>query len=287
MWPYKTLIMLLLLAAAASLAWVHGRSAWAGKALALNARLDAARQPVATARFDGAELDSLPEPVQRFFSAALTPGQPMVIGVRLRHSGEFNMGQTKPAWKPFESSQRVAARRPGFVWEARIPMLAGLPAYVHDAYAAGEGVLNASLLGLFDVVDLRGTPAMAQGELLRYLAEAPWYPTALLPSQGVRWEAIDARSARAHLRDGDTEVSIVFFFGDDGLIERSRADARMRVVAGASLDQPWGGRYWNAQRREGMRIPIDAEVAWLEPHGPYPYWRARITDIAYEFASPP
>ncbi|WP_332942875.1 MULTISPECIES: DUF6544 family protein [unclassified Microcoleus] len=32
---------------------------------------------------------------------------------------------------------------------------------------------------------------MAQGELMRFFAEAARYPAAFLPSQGVCWEAID------------------------------------------------------------------------------------------------
>ena len=85
-------------------------------------------------------------------------------------------------------------------------MLPGLPVRVHDAYIAGEGILHASLFGLVSVANLRGTPEAAQGELLRLLAEAAWYPTALLPSQGVRWEAVDDSSAKATLKDGDSTV---------------------------------------------------------------------------------
>lgn len=33
-----------------------------------------------------------------------------------------------------------------------------------------------------------------------------------------------------------------------------------------------------------MRVPMEAEVAWLLPEGPLPYWRGRITKLSYEFA---
>ena len=66
----------------------------------------------------------------------------------------------------------------------------GLVVRVHDAYAAGEGMLHAALFGLFTVADLRGTRDIAEGELIRFLAETAWYPTALLPGQGVRWDAV-------------------------------------------------------------------------------------------------
>jgi hypothetical protein len=36
--------------------------------------------------------------------------------------------------------------------------------------------------------------------------------------------------------------------------------------------------------RSGVRIPIEAEVEWVLPGGPYPYWRGEMTSIDYEFA---
>jgi hypothetical protein len=30
-----------------------------------------------------------------------------------------------------------------------------------------------------------------------------------------------------------------------------------------------------------MRIPLEGEVAWLLPTGERPYWRGRITEIAF------
>lgn len=110
----------------------------------------------------------------------------MVTAVRVRHHGTFNMGETTPQWKAFTSDQLVIPRRPGFDWDARIAILPGLTVRVHDAYVAGEGLLHASLLGLLPVADLKGTPDVNVGELMRFLAEAAWYPTALLPSQGIR-----------------------------------------------------------------------------------------------------
>jgi len=45
------------------------------------------------------------------------------------------------------------------------------------------------------VADARGTPEMARGELMRFLAEATWYPTRLLPGNGMSWDAIDDSTA--------------------------------------------------------------------------------------------
>jgi hypothetical protein len=226
----------------------------------------------------------MPAPVQRHFRAVLNDGQPMIASVKVAHAGQFSLGETEAKWVPFTSSQAVVTRRPGFAWDARMRMAPGINVFVHDAYVAGEGILHATLLGLVTLANMRGTPEAAQGELMRFFAEAVWYPTALLPSQGVRWEAVDNTLAKATIRDGDVTVTLLFRFNDDGLIGSVRAEARGRVVNGAVVPTPWEGRLWRYEVRDGLRIPLEAEVAWQLPEGPLPYWRARITEIAYECA---
>ena len=163
-------------------------------------------------------------------------------------------------------------------------MMPGLSVRVHDAYIAGEGVLHASLFGLVSLVNLHGTPEVAEGELMRFFAEAAWYPTALLPSQGVQWEAVDATSAKATLKDGETTLTMLFRFNENGLIQSVRAEARGRTVAGAVIPTPWEGRWKSYEIFDGMLIPLEGEVAWILPEGPKPYWRGRIKNIRFEWA---
>ena len=284
MWRFVLLVTLGAVVVGAGAAVLYGTSRWRKATELLHARLQAARVQTAPARYDVRELDGLPAPVQRYFRTALTDGQPLIAVTRFTHTGTFNMGEAAPDWRAFSSSQIVTVRRPGFVWDGRIRMAPGLSAFVHDAYVAGEGLLSATLLGVVTLADQRGTPDMAQGELLRYLAEAMWYPTALLPSQGVRWTPIDETSARATLTDEATTVSLDVRFGADGLIESTYAEARPRTLGGAVVHMPWSGRGWAYEVRDGMRIPVDAEVAWIQPDGLYPYWRGRIMSIEYEYA---
>lgn len=138
----------------------------------MDAKLEAARLPIGQKAYSTKELIGLPAPVQRYFRAVLTDGQPMVLAVSVKQTGTFNMSETGEQWRPFVSTQRVIIRRPGFCWDGRIAMMPGLAVRVHDAYVAGEGILHASLFGLVSLVDLRGTPEMAKGELMRFLAEA-------------------------------------------------------------------------------------------------------------------
>ena len=270
----------LLLVAGAALVWAHWR--WQQGTQTLRSQLNAARLPLMPKHFDRAELAALPAPVQRYLGRVLKEGQPLIAVARFTHSGTFNLGATQPRWAPFTSDQIVITQRPGFDWDGRIAIGAGLSVRVHDAYVAGEGLLVAKPMGLFAVANIRGTPEVAQGELMRYLAEAPWYPSALLPSQGVRWQAIDERHAHATLTDGNTTVSVVFSFGADGLIETVFAQARARTVADRIEMTPWQVRVWNYAERGGVTMPLEGEVAWLLPAGPYPYWRGKLETISHE-----
>jgi hypothetical protein len=278
------LFVILGLAVLITVALVYGSSRWRSATNEMHAKLEAARLPIGVKTFDPNELIGLPAPVQKYFRTVLKAGQPMVAAVSVEHAGTFNMSETGEQWKPFTSTQRVIIQRPGFDWEARIAMMPGVAARVHDAYISGEGLLHASLFGLVSIVNLRGTPEIAQGELMRFFAEAAWYPTALLPSQGVRWEAVNDTSSKAMLEDGKITVALLVRFNEDGLIESGRAEARGRTVAGAVIPTPWEGRWSHYELRDGMLIPLEGEVAWMLPEGPKPYWRGRIINLNYEFA---
>lgn len=229
------------------------------------------------------ELSGLPLPVQRYFRAVLVDGQPIIAAMRMTQTGAMNMSVTEQQWRDFTATQLVATEPPGFDWDARIRMLPGMAAHVHDAYIEGEGILSAKFLGLFSVADVRGTPEAARGELFRFLAEGPWYPTALLPGPKLAWTPVNDSAARATLVDRGTSVSVVFGFGADGLIVTMRAEGRDRIVDGVSTTLPWTGRFWNYMRRHGMRVPLNGEVAWELPEGPSPYWRGRVETISYDF----
>jgi hypothetical protein len=251
---------------------------------ALRARLAAARIPTGAGRYDARDIRHLPDPVRRYFSLVLRDGQPMIIAGHLTQTGQIRLKATPDGWRAFDASQAFTCNPPGFDWAARVRMAPGADAYVDDSYVAGRGALHATALGLLTVARATEGPELAQGQLLRYLAEAVWFPTALLPSPGLRWEPIDDSAARAILKDGATEVGVEFRFGADGLIESIFA-VRHRDTGGTLELTPWRGRFRDYAWRNGLQIPLEGEVEWQLPEGPLAYWRGRVVDVHYELAS--
>lgn len=281
MWIQWIAIIGVLIIVSLGIAALYGSYRWQIATNNLRAKLINGRRTIQPKIYDQKEIEGLPDPVQRFFQTVLKDGQAIVAAVKLSQQGQFNLNEMEDKWNPFTATQLVITQRPGFDWDARIQMAPGLNAFVHDTYLLGEGSLHASLLGLFTVAKLDSTPESNLGELLRFFAEALWYPTALLPSQGVRWEAINDTSARATLTDGATTVSAVFQFNAEGTIDTFRTEARYRDKLSA---MPWGGRFWEYSVRDGMLIPIEGEVGWEYPEGTRLYFKGRTTEINYEFA---
>jgi hypothetical protein len=270
------------LAVAAAATLYIGRQGWAEEsrnALDLLAAQPATEGPDVYSPED--ELPGLPEPVRRFFEFALTPGQPLIKGARIVHEGDFRASLTAD-WRPFRSTQHFTVRPAGFVWDADINMAPLVNAQVRDSYIAGKGTMRGKLARLVTIVNESGTPHMNAGSLHRYFLEAGWLPTALLPSQGVKWEALDDSTAIATLTDSGITLSMTVHFGASGEIVMVEAD-RVRDVNGEGVPTPFRGRVWEYEKIDGMMIPVAGEVEWLLPEGVWAFWRGRIVEATYHY----
>jgi hypothetical protein len=231
--------------------------------------------------FSIAALDDLPEPAARYFRRVLREGQPIVQSAIATQEAEFFLNG---AWRPLRATQQFVTSPPGFVWDARIAMAPLVSAFVRDAYVSGTGSMTASALGVYSIVNQAATPELNAGALQRFLGEAIWLPTALLPSSAVVWTSRDERSATVTLRDGANTVSLVFEFDPEGLVTSIAGD-RFKENGGAYTLQPWRIRCGEYRERDGMVIPLQCEVAWIADGRLEPYWRGRITSITYRYNS--
>lgn len=220
---------------------------------------------------------SLPAPIKRYLETVLPADPPIIEAVHLEQTGTFFLNGT---WQPFRAVQTDTLEPSGFVWDANIKAGPLLDAKVVDYYVGGEGGLRAKLLGVLTLVNIKGTKEADSGELMRYLAEAPWYPTALLPGNGVTWTLVDDHSATATLIDNGTTISLTFHFNEANEIDLVEGPRYRETDGGAELT-PWRGRFWNYAEREGVRVPLNGEVAWVLEGNQEPYWRGKLVSLHY------
>jgi hypothetical protein len=252
-------------------------SAWHRTTAAKVAQLQSAVMPK-PAHFAPALLAPVPAPVARYFKRTLREAQPLIVSVRATQNAEFF---ANGAWRPLKARQHFTAMPPGFVWDARIEMAPLFPAHVRDAYVAGQGSMQATIFGTYSLADQSGTPELNAGALQRYLGEAVWFPTALLPG-AVTWSGVDDHNAIATLADGGTTVSLKFRFDDQDRIVEISGD-RFAEQNGRYTLRPWRIVCSEHAEHMGIVIPEHCEVMWLGLQGPEPYWRGRIASIVYGF----
>ncbi|MGM0589051.1 MAG: DUF6920 family protein [Bacteroidota bacterium] len=231
-------------------------------------------------------LDELPPIVASYLRKVLPDPIPPVRAAHIKQQGVINMGTTGDtasiSWHEFTADHRAGLDPPGFIWDASVQMMPLMTARVMDRYHRGRGELRAKLWGAFTVADAAPSTELDQGELLRFLAEAPWYPMVLHPAwDWIHWEAENDQQAWAILRDGYHEVRMLYTFNEQKLVERVEAEARFREVNGSYQADPWSGRFSQYQTFEQIRIPTQGVVQWDLESGPYEYWKGTITDVTY------
>ena len=171
-------------------------------------QLFAESKNISAKQFTFKQLEGLPEPVERYFRHVLKDGQPYISYVRLTHNGQFKT-DLKKDWVNITGEQYFTTEKPGFIWKGTTSMFVA-----RDMYIANEGRLIATILSTINVADIHGKPQYNESELLRWLAESIWFPTNLLPSERLKWSAIDSTSAKLTFKYKDLSLFYIITFND-------------------------------------------------------------------------
>ncbi len=229
------------------------------------------------------QLNGLPQPVARYLKLALTHGHEAPHRIRISQDGDIRLKNEEDAWKRFSAREYLQTDQPAFVWDARVDMVSSLfDARVVDNYEQGRAGMRVRLMSALPLVNESDKPELAEGALMRYLGEAVWCPSILLPRRGLQWEAIDEKSARAVLTDRGYTVSLTFHFNERNEVERVETDRRYREVDGRYVPTPWTGYFRDYADRGDMHIPLRAAAQWNLPEGDFTYWRGRVRSIEYD-----
>jgi hypothetical protein len=223
------------------------------------------------------KIQHLPAPVQRYLEYTGMLGKEKIHTLRLKQGGFFRL-KPDQGWMPITAEQYFNADRVEFSWLGRVNMGSLLPVQAKDSFLGGRGNLNVKLLGLVPVVDARG-PKIDQGEILRFLGETVWFPSAFL-SDTISWETTDDRSAKAAIRFQGITGSAVFHFNEKGEVTLIRAKRYMEKEGKFSM-QDWEIRLEDYRVFDGLKVPAAAKVMWKLKEGDFIYDRLEINEIEY------
>ena len=228
------------------------------------------------------DFSGLPAPVAHYLRHVLPQDQPLIRRLYQKQRGELRTSAESKSWLRFEAEQVTDPLSLSYAWDARVRLLPLVHLSVRDAYAGGRASSHVKLLSKIPVGGDSGRPELNSGALHRYLAEAAWYPTTLLPTQVLRWDAIDDYRAEATLSDAGQSVSLEFRFNAAGEISGVYTPGRWEKLGRGYRQTPWEGHFRNYERKAGMLVPTLAEVGWYHGGSWQKVWSGRVLESSYE-----
>lgn len=229
-----------------------------------------------------ADLERLPEPVQRYLRYTGVVGRERIRAVRLRQQGSMRIKDGGP-WLKLKAVQYYTTDPPAFLWRGSVKAAPLLWVTARDRYRGGRGNMVIRLLGLFKIADARA-PELDQGGLVRFLSEGIWFPTVYLEDY-IQWEAIDSVSARATMSYGDITASGVFHIDELGQLTNFVAERYMEEKGEYRLET-WSTPIGEYGELNGLMLPVSGDAVWHLESGDFPYIQVDITDIEYGVPSP-
>jgi hypothetical protein len=221
-------------------------------------------------KFSYQQLEGLPEPVKSYFKYILKNGQAYIDYTRMTHDGQFKTGLDKD-WINIKGEQYATTEKPGFIWKGTTAMFTA-----RDMYISDEGRLVVSLFSLYNIVNAKGA-VYNQGELLRWLGESVLYPTNLLPSEKLRWFAIDDKTAKLTFNYDELSLFFIVMFNETGEIIQMETK---RYMAENKLET-WVIKLANYKEINAVIVPTTFEVLWRLVKGDFSYARFNLKTIEY------
>ncbi len=231
-------------------------------------------------KMNHAVVASLPQPVQRYLEMCIREGTEQIRFATLQQEGEWR-ALSNPEWGRIRARAHYSGTMPGLVWHANIRNSFWNRTDAQLLYDAGQGSGFVKYLGMITLFDPSG-PEVATALLSRILMEAVWFPTSLIPSGMMRWEAVDEHSAKATVQERGRSISAMFYFNANNEVERIVTRDKYRDAETAYEREQCTMYCSDYKEFQGIRIPTTVRIEWNLDDEDFEYARLHITDAIFE-----
>lgn len=201
----------------------------------------------------------LDEPVQRYFLHAIAQGTPLAAYVELEMNGSFRL-KSDAEWIPMQASQ-IISTSPGFVWQAVIGK--GLNKFSGaDYYANGKGRMRFYLWGLIPLVNAQDSD-IDRSAVGRLGGEyGIWLPSALLPQNGVTWQAISDNKIQAKFEIDREPIVLTLTIDADGKLLKLSLPRWGEQTKSDWQYIPFGGEIQTEKTFGGYTVPTKISAGY-------------------------
>ncbi|NPD87912.1 MAG: hypothetical protein HGN29_04265 [Asgard group archaeon] len=224
------------------------------------------------------DLSNYPKIVQYYLRNSLEEGREAIYYANLKHGGEFRTSPDQP-WFSIKGEYHYLAYEPAFIWRGIIKPLPILAISARDFYFRGKGEMKIRLNGIIPLGKSVG-PEMDEASLMRYVSEAPLFPSVFLTAKFISWEEIDSSSVKINIRDRGVKAEGVFTFNNLGEIIKYES-TRARDTKEGPKPTKWTGNFSDYKDFDGFRIPTYFIAEWNLPQEDFQYVRFKVNSIEF------
>lgn len=217
-----------------------------------------------------ADLEPLPEPVQRYLRFVGVVGKPHVRGFRATFRGRIRSGPDAP-WMELRGEQTNAVEPTVRLFFLDATMK-GLPVDGLHAYTPEGAEMRVRLLSLLPVAHGSGVD-FSRTETVTVLNDLCLMAPGALVDRRIAWKTIDARTVEATFTRGPHTVRATLLFDARGALVDFWSDDRPALAPDGKtfLRQRWSTPIREHRLQGGLLLPSRGEARYAAPGGDYAY----------------
>lgn len=222
-----------------------------------------------------ADIQPLPEAVQRYLNYVGVIGKPKVASMRAVLAGE--MREKGKDYFPFTAEQVNFYDEPTRLFFMKAQMF-GMTVPGYHRYIDGSAMMDVRLSGLLSVVKHMGD-VMDVSDTVTLFNDMCLLAPATLIDERIAWHNIDDMTAKATFTNHGISISAILYFNTEGQLVNFLSEDRWAV---ADMKQyPFSTPVSNYQSLNGYNLPTYGEMIWHYPDGDFSYGKIEIKDIEY------
>ena len=222
-----------------------------------------------------ADIQRLPQAVQRYLNYVGVIGKPKVISMRAVLAGE--MREKGKDYFPFTAEQYNFYDEPTRLFFMKAQMF-GMTVPGYHRYTDGNATMDVRIFGLFSVVKHAGD-VMNVSDTVTLFNDMCLLAPATLIDERITWQSADELTAKATFTNQGVSISATLYFNAEGQLINFISEDRWAV---ADMKQyRFSTPISNYRNINGYNLPTYGEAIWHYPDGDFTYGKIGIKDIEY------
>ncbi len=222
-----------------------------------------------------ADIAMLPVPVQKYVRYTGAVNKPKVKNMKVVFDGEMR-DKSKDYFK-FTSVQYNFFSDPTRLFFMKANMK-GAPVSGYHKYQNAHATMQIKLLGLFNVVDVKGVE-MNKAETVTVFNDMCLMAPAILIDKRIEWTSIDSVSAKATFTNGINKITATLYFNEQGQLINFISDDRYAITDMKQYRFSTPVKQYS--QINGVTIWKYGETIWHYPDGEFVYGKFTLKSIEY------